>query len=302
MKALNNGNIHGARRYQEGGITPMVQRTASQVTLPQSNQGLMAQSPTISTKPIGTDMNVAELWQHVTGTPWSEAHSRHLTDGYAQSNMELRSVLLGENPLEALKNIEQAAQAEEVQSVQPTTALPQKEAAQPATIAQVPDSPRVLANKGNQSFPSRQQQVQPDSTQRVPATDRTQVSPAVDSTGMPGPLVPSQVVAPGGQGGNWGSTAINIGLGVGGVGGGSLQCNEKDQKKLKLQKLLKAEGKVAPVEEVKSAVGAPEEVPAAEVKPTTEPIAAKETPAAVKSGTPVEAKSNLSNKSYSTIK
>ena len=43
MKALNKGNIHGARRYQEGGITPMVQRTASQVTLPQSNQGLMAQ-------------------------------------------------------------------------------------------------------------------------------------------------------------------------------------------------------------------------------------------------------------------
>jgi len=295
MKALNKGNIHGARRYQEGGITPMVQRTASQVTLPQSNQGLMAQSPTISTKPIGSDMNVAELWQHVTGTPWSEAHSRHLTDGYAQSNMELRSVLLGENPLEALKNIEQAAQAEEAQSVQPATALPQKEAAQPATIAQVPDSPRVLANKGNQSFPSRQQQVQPDSTQRVPATDSTQVAPAADSTGMPGPLVPSQVVAPGGQGGNWGSTAINIGLGVGGVGGAAYSIMKRI-KKIKAAKLAKAEGKAAPVEEVKPVVDNPEVAPAAEVKPTIEPIAAKEAPSTVKSGTPVEAKSALPTK------
>jgi len=282
MKALNKGNIHGARRYQEGGITPMVQRTADQVTLPQSNQGLMAQTPTISTKPIGTDMNVAELWQHVTGTPWSEAHNRHLTDGYAQSNMELRAVLLGDNPLETLKSIEQAAQAEEAQPVQPATALPQKETTQPAQSIQVPDSPRVLANKSNQSFPSRQQQAQPDSTQQVPATDNTQVAPAADSTGMPGPLVPSQVIAPGGQGGNWGSTALNIGGSALGIGTAGYYVM-KGIKKIKAAKLAKAEGKPAPVEKVKTDV-APETVSTAEVKSTVEPAVTEEALATSKAG------------------
>jgi hypothetical protein len=109
---------------------------------------------------------------------------------------------------------------------------------------------------------------------------------------MPGPLVPSQVIAPGGQGGNWGSTAINTGLALGGTGYAAYAVMKRI-KKIKAAKLAKTEGKSTPVEEVKPAVDAPEVAPSAEVVPAAEPIAAKETPAAVKSGTPVEAKSNL---------
>jgi len=104
MKALNKGNILGVRKYQEGGASPVSQmpmRQAQQIEMPTSNKGLVSSSFGGYKPQNLDDLTTSQLWEQVTGTPWSEAAKRGHTSGKfndREQNMALRQVLTGSDP------------------------------------------------------------------------------------------------------------------------------------------------------------------------------------------------------------
>jgi len=83
MKALNKGNILGVRKYQEGGSAPisqMVSRPVQQIEMPSRSQSLISPSGGGYKPQSLDDLTTSQLWEQVTGTPWSEAKRRGHSD------------------------------------------------------------------------------------------------------------------------------------------------------------------------------------------------------------------------------
>jgi len=289
MKALNKGNILGVRKYQEGGTSPVSQmpmRQAQQIDLPSSNKSLISSSFGGYKPQSLEDLTTSQLWEQVTGTPWSEAAKRGHTSGKfndREENIALRQVLTGNDPIGTLDYIEKESDK----------AIKQEEATNPVPVPASPvkswegtPSPRVLAKPGDQSF-IRKTTPEPAPSQAIQTQEEVNTNPA-DTTTLPD-RYPSAHLSLGpatGGGFNWSGAGI-IGGGALIIGGSAFHKPIGKMIAARVQKLKAAKA----AKTVPAAVETPETVVegSAPVTETAPVVAAKEPVVAPAENTPASA-------------
>jgi len=272
MKALNKGNILGVRKYQVGGSAPisqMASRPVQQIEMPSRNQSLISPSGGVPKQPSLDDLTTSQLWEQVTGTPWSEASRRGHTDGYRESNMNLRQILTGADPIGTLDYIEKESN-KAVTDEAPVKTIQQ----QPKVSVEQP-APRIIAKPGDQSF-VRKTTPEPFPSQATPTQEVGNTTPA-DTTTLPdrNPSAHLTLGPATGGGFNWAGAGL-IGAGGLAIGAAAFKSPVAKMISTRIQKLKAAKAtKTAPVTTETPATVA--ETSAPETTETTPAVAPKET-------------------------